>query len=1024
MSLPFNGISDNDLLEILNFSFYSESQNSLPYFDPRSSSDSLTDSIDPDNGLATDFLNRDVSCNYYDSTDSLMFIEPHDSNFQLLKIVSQNIRSVQKNIEEFLNDVAHMKIDVFALSETRMYDDLEQLYRGFDNYVSVFKNRSRHGGGVGFLVRRHICFELVESLSFIDDNIECIFIKFVYRNSKYLVGNVYRPPRGNFGIFLDTISRIFETCNLNFSDSKLFLVGDFNLNLLKYETNQSVQRFVHQMYTYAMCPVIRRPTRVSNFSATLLDQIWTNDCMFRDSGIIRTHITDHYTVFVTVDVPKRDNDRTDSTTVKFRKFSEINKTRFRERLSALHWEEIFANFDVITAYDQFYTTLFNIFNECFPICKKEIKAIDREKPYINEDIKKLLKEKRRVLKLYNKHPITYGSSYREIRNKVNSAVQAAKRRYYQNEFLQNERDPRGMWKVINDIFGRQKPLNYIPKLVTHDGTFTENLDKANALNNYFCNIGSSLNGEVPRATRNFTEFMPRGQTEQFKFESVEESEVIEIVNSLRNVGAGYDEIPMFIYKNHISHLSKVITHICNLSLSQGLFPPKLAIAKVNCIFKAGDKTDPTNYRPISVLPAFSKILEKVVEVRLSKHMTRNRLLTSAQFGFRRGRGTDLAVHSVVRYMHTIFNENKFGLGIFIDLKKAFDSLDRDILLQKLRFYGITDAEWNWFKSYLDNRRQATMCEFEMSDFNDVKYGVPQGGILSPLLFLIYLNDIINCCRDCQCVLFADDTSLYLSSNNIENLIVNANFALNKYKEWFDANKLTLNAKKTQYMIFHRKQRAIPHTNLKIMIDMKEIEKVNKTKFLGVTLDCNLSWNDHVVSITQKVSKYVPIIRKVSSLCNFKSLKLIYNCLIYSNLIYCNSIWGSCKDIALKPLTLLHKRIVRAMARVHSTYHTHELYVKFSMLNLRQINSYMVGIFVYKCTKDSEFTAWFPRPLQVRTTRSTENELLMIPQIPNEHSRQCISYRGPKVYNDISVEVRKKSYNGFKISYKKVLLSDY
>ena len=140
----------------------------------------------------------------------------------------------------------------------------------------------------------------------------------------------------------------------------------------------------------------------------------------------------------------------------------------------------------------------------------------------------------------------------------------------------------------------------------------------------------------------------------------------------------------------------------------------------------------------------------------------------------------MPAHSVVQRMHTIFSEKKLGLGIFIDLKKAFDSVDRDIWLEKVRFYGITDTEWTWFKSYLDNRRQATLCEFEMSDFNDVKYSVLQGGILPPLLLLIYLNDITHFFSDCECVLFADDTSLYLSSSNIDNLIVNASFALNKY----------------------------------------------------------------------------------------------------------------------------------------------------------------------------------------------------------------------------------------------------
>ena len=141
-----------------------------------------------------------------------MFIEPSDSNFKPSKIISQNIRSVQKKFEEFLNDVANMRTDIIALNETSMYDDLEQLYRRFDSFVSVFKDRTRHDGGVDFLVKRHICFDVVESLSFIDDNIECIFIKLIYRNSKYPVGNVYKPPRGEYGTFLDTLSRIFETC--------------------------------------------------------------------------------------------------------------------------------------------------------------------------------------------------------------------------------------------------------------------------------------------------------------------------------------------------------------------------------------------------------------------------------------------------------------------------------------------------------------------------------------------------------------------------------------------------------------------------------------------------------------------------------------------------------------------------------------------------------------------------------------------------------------------------------------------
>ena len=361
------------------------------------------------------------------------------------------------------------------------------------------------------------------------------------------------------------------------------------------------------------------------------------------------------------------------------------------------------------------------------------------------------------------------------------------------------------------------------------------------------------------------------------------------------------------------------------------------------------------------------------------------------------------------------------LGVFLDIKKAFDSLDRNILLEKLRYYGISGKEWDWFNSYLCNRRQTTMYNGSSSNMKRVDFGVPQGGSISPVLFLLYVNDMPNCSSICKSLLYADDTSLYLSSQNIDELFNLGNQSLAQYKMWFDANKLTLNAGKTNFIIFHRKQRRLPSTLPKLSIGNSDISKVNQVRFLGVIMDPNLSWNCHVSSQARKLAKYVPILYRTRKYCTNRALKLIYNTLIYSNLIYCNSVWGSCKSSAMKPLKSFQKKIMRAMAGVNNYYSSAELFKRYALLNMTQINMYMTAIFVFKSIQGPDERNIFRRVENIRTTRSVANDLLHVPQIRNVHSEQSITYRGPNVWNGIDLRIRNMSYDNFKMNYKAALL---
>ena len=291
------------------------------------------------------------------------------------------------------------------------------------------------------------------------------------------------------------------------------------------------------------------------------------------------------------------------------------------------------------------------------------------------------------------------------------------------------------------------------------------------------------------------------------------------------------------------------------------------------------------------------------------------------------------------------------------------------------------------------------------------------------MYLLFINDIVNCRRIRKCVLYADDTSLYTDGvGDLEHLITRANDMLRDYGGWFNSNRLTLNVRKSNDVIFHRKQKKIPPFSSKLVLNGVDVSRVYETKFLGVVLDPHLSWECHINNLSRKLAKFSPVIFRIRKLCSFNSLKLIYNCLIYSNLIYCNSVWGFCKVKARSPLTRIHKKIVRALAGVSYYHPTESLYKDLFILNPDKINAYMVGIFVYKCLRNDVAMPFFTYRQQTYSTRLAEDSPLFVPQIGNIHSEQRISYRGPFVWNSIPVEIRNLPFNSFKKAYKSILIN--
>ena len=441
------------------------------------------------------------------------------------------------------------------------------------------------------------------------------------------------------------------------------------------------------------------------------------------------------------------------------------------------------------------------------------------------------------------------------------------------------------------------------------------------------------------------------------------------------------------------------------------------------MFKAGNRNILRNYRPISILSSFSKILEKVASLQLVHYFESNAILNSSQFGFRTNRSTELACHTVVRNIYSNFDSGNYTLGVFLDLAKAFDSLDRRILFKKLEHYGVRDVALEWFKSYFFNRQQYVSYNKATSNLLSIDYGVPQGSNVGPILFIIFINDLIKSAPNAQFVLFADDSSLFLSDPCLHSLVQRTNDALNNVKTWLLNNRLTLNEQKTEFIVFYRKQRRFPQLFDNICFGSSIIKRVRKTKFLGLHIDENLSWVHHVAHVSRVLSKFTGILYKVAKSLTVPSRLLIYNSLIYPNLLYCLSLWGFTRKIHLDKINVAQKKIIRLIAGVPFRDHTAPIFDDLKLMKMESCSVYMCLLLVFKVMKFNNNYGWFHAHENVAyNTRSSSLRNLVVPFIRTTHSRQSIDYTGSLNWNLLPSSLKNaEDYNRFRRLLKRHLL---
>ena len=487
--------------------------------------------------------------------------------------------------------------------------------------------------------------------------------------------------------------------------------------------------------------------------------------------------------------------------------------------------------------------------------------------------------------------------------------------------------------------------------------------------------------------------MPPSHSRSFYLTPVPEQECCKLIAGLKNSRTSKNVLPIHLFKLLSPIIAPPLTRIINECFKKAIFPNCLKVGRVIQIYKSGNKTDPSNYRPITTLPYISKLIEKCLTSRLVAFFDKFSLLTEFQYGFRAGISTENAISHFCNLVYENFNSKKYLTGVLLDFRKTFDTISHDILLDKLQVYGVRGPPLQLIKSYLSNRKQFVSVNQVNSEVRPVNIGLPQGSCLAPFLFLVYINDLPNASQLLQFTIFADDTTISISNDSYPQLVSDLNLELNRVTEWTTSNRLTVNASKTNAIVFTN--RNIPDIDQHIMLGSAPLNVLDDCRYLGVHIDSKLDFSLHINQITRKIARNTGVFFKIRNYLPLKARLDFYYGFIYPYLIYGVTVWGGTYDCHLTKLTVQQKRIVRAMSDAGFRDHTRPLFFELKLLNLEDIYRYFVAIFMFKNREK----------FRVNHDRITRNLDLAIPPFCRiTKCQHSIMFIGPGIWNSPLVSV--------------------
>ena len=877
-------------------------------------------------------------------------------------------------------------------------------YRGFHTYRSTCV-----GGGVSVFCSNSLKAQKIDQLSLNNEEIETCTVQIDLNPKCVVILAIYRPPQASLENFILSIDSILTN---DFLRNKIILIaGDLNINLDLIESN-STQNYLNCLNSYHFISLINIPTRPNNLSenslSSNLDHIWVNGIMGCSSGVLKYDVTDHYPTFAFISLPTQLNQSQESyNNVTIRPHTEENFDVLCTKLGDFQWDSILDEMNVSLSFEAFFETLNKIYCECYPKKVKQFSLKRSTKPWLTREILNLIKQKEYYYRQFRLGYIsrTVNNSFK---NKVNKEINKAKNYYYLNCFDNAKGDMKKSWKLIRDLSG-YNAKSKSQKLAAGEGGSI--MDQANRFNAFFSSIGEVLSANISGFNDSLS--MEYRNPRTFFLAPVSASEIDRIITNLKLVKTNLDQMPVkiFILVRHL--LLYPLVKLINMCFRKGVYPDQLKLARIVPIYKGkGETDDPTNYRPISCLPYIGKVFERCLTNRIINFCDKFSLFSNNQFGFQSGKSTCDALIHLTEIIYNSLDKKEHNITILIDLQKAFDTISHQILLKKLERYGFRGVPLKLVSSYLSNRRSYVQLNSVVSSECVITTGLPQGSIISPILFLLFINDMPKFSDKFNTTLFADDTTLTMSNSNFTNLVGNCNNELNNLVTWTKMNKLCINVGKTELLIISNRTKE----DLSIHLDNNELTCVKTCKFLGIHLDDKLSFENHVKFVISKISRHTGILYRIRDKLPMKARLDYYYGLIYPYLSYNVVVWGSTYGTWLNPLIVQHKRLIRILCNASPYDHTTPLFLKHRLLKFDDIFRYNICLKMFNM-KDQ---------FKVSHTRETRHRDLAAPVFHRlTLSQHAFSFSGPSQWNALPLSLRSiGKLHLFKRALKSFLLAQY
>ena len=582
-----------------------------------------------------------------------------------------------------------------------------------------------------------------------------------------------------------------------------------------------------------------------------------------------------------------------------------------------------------------------------------------------------------------------------------------------NEFKNNTKL---IWRKLRELQNKPYKTNSNYPIMIKDKLLTSNLDIANQFNNFYCNIAPSLDQKLRSTTKNPMSYLTGDFVNSMSVPLVTEHDVVIAIKSLKNKKSGSLHFPINIIKANAIHLSVPLALLFNQSVRLGLFPNCFKHANIIPIYKKGPKSEVENYRPISILNNFSKIFETLMKKNLLKYLQDNSIISDKQFGFQKGLSTFDPLNILTNDLFNALDNRMSSVCVFVDFSKAFDTVRHDILINKLNHYGIRGVVLEWFKSYLSDRTQSTSIHNVSSLPQKVSYGVPQGSVLGPILFLLFINDLPSIFSSFKSILFADDSSFYVIGPCLKSLIHQANSDLDKFYQWTLSNRLTVNLDKTKYMIVSNKN---PKTLPPLFLNFDTISRTRYHKILGIVIDQDLSFKEHINQLCIKLSHSFSLLYQLKDFVTINILRNLYYAHVHPHLIYCLPIWGSTYPTHLQPLFILQKKIIRIITLSNFNEHTEPLFKSTNILKLYDLIKYEIAGYMYRNKNSPHFN----RLTHAYNTRNRNS--VITPRHSLHLFQNSLAFNGPKIYQSINHTIKSKpTLMLFKKYYSRTIISSY